>query len=87
MERMIQLEAIYREGVLQPLEPLELAEDQQVVITVYLPEGTSSEVTLQAWTQVYSGMTEEDIRQVETIALDRSDFSRDPRVDDAGLSP
>lgn len=75
MGRVIQLEAIYREGVFQPLEPLRLPEDQQVTISVYLPESAAPEVVLREWAQVYSALDQTDIDEIESIALDRANFS------------
>jgi predicted DNA-binding antitoxin AbrB/MazE fold protein len=77
MGRVIQLGAVYREGVLQPLEPLALAEDQQVVISVYVPEENRTEEMLREWAQVYSGLNEDEIRDIEAVTLERSNFSRD----------
>ena len=69
------LEAIYQNGVLTPLEPLNLEERQRVVITIRLlpsDEADKSEKTLKAWQQVYVGLSEEEITEIEQIALDRS---------------
>lgn len=72
MERV--LEAVYTNGVLTPLEPLDLSEHQRVIITIHLPTPATSEKALLAWQQVYAGLSEEDIGEIEQIALDRSHF-------------
>ena len=74
MERT--LEAVYRNGVLRPLEPLDLPEDQHVTITIHWPIPEDPDEALQAWEQVYAGHSDEEISEVERIALDRSRFMR-----------
>lgn len=67
------LEAIYQNGVLIPLEPLDLSEHQHVIITIRLTssdELDQSEKTLKAWQQVYAEFSEEEITEIEQIALD-----------------
>lgn len=74
MERV--LEAIYQNGAFTPLEPLNLPEHQHVVITIHLPAPEEPDEALVAWQQVYAGLSEEDVAEVEHIALDRSHFMR-----------
>jgi predicted DNA-binding antitoxin AbrB/MazE fold protein len=68
------LEAIYRGGVFRPLEPLALPDNQRVVITLQLPAQERPGEALAAWRQVYAGLSDEDVAEVEDIALDRSHF-------------
>ena len=70
------VEAIYEDGMLKPLERLDLPEHQRVRITIHEPIVESPEETLEAWHQVYEGCTDEEIAQIEAIALDRSRFMR-----------
>ena len=70
------VEAIYENGTLKPLETLDLPEHQRVRITIHEPIVESPEETLEAWRQVYQGCADEEIAQVEAIALDRSRFMR-----------
>jgi predicted DNA-binding antitoxin AbrB/MazE fold protein len=70
------VEAIYENGMLRPLEMLDLPEHQRVRITIHEPIVESPEETLEAWHQVYEGCADEEIAQIETIALDRSRFMR-----------
>ena len=74
MERT--LPAVYEQGVLTPLEPLDLPEHQLVIITIHGPAPESPDETLEAWQRVYEGFSEEEIVQVEALALDRSRFMR-----------
>jgi predicted DNA-binding antitoxin AbrB/MazE fold protein len=70
------VEAIYENGMLRPLETLDLPEHQRVRITIHESIVESPEETLEAWQQVYEGCADEEIAQIETIALDRSRFMR-----------
>ena len=61
----------YHDGVLQPLEPLALAEETEVQVTVDTTVAVSADEILRRATQVYQGLTSDQIAEVETIALDR----------------
>ncbi len=70
------LDAVYEDGVLYPLETLDLAEHQRVPITVS-SSGESGDTrpgedALNAWLEVYDGLSAEDMAEVEAIALDCS---------------
>lgn len=68
------LEAIYESGVFKPLAPLDLPEHQRVVVTIHLPPTESPDTGLEAWQQVYASLSEQDIVDIESIALDRGHF-------------
>ncbi len=69
------LEAIYENGVLRPLEKPDLAENQRVVLElVESHSDTEVEEYLGLCHKVYEGLSDEDIADVEAIALDRSHF-------------
>lgn len=70
------VEAIYENGALKLLEMLDLPEHQCVRITIHESIVESPDETLEAWHQVYEGCAEEEIVQIEAIALDRSRFMR-----------
>jgi predicted DNA-binding antitoxin AbrB/MazE fold protein len=72
------IKARYHDGVLQPLEPLTLTNDAEVQVTVETDISVSAEDILQRAAAVYHGLTTEQIAQVETIALDRRPFFREP---------
>lgn len=72
------IKARYHDGVLQPLEPLALADEAEVQVTVETAPSVSAEDILQRAAQVYQGFTAEDIAQAEAIALDRRHFFREP---------
>jgi len=67
-------EAIYEDGVLKPLEPIKLPEHQRVTITIQLPLVENPDQELESWHQVYAGLSDKDISEIESIALDRSHF-------------
>lgn len=74
MERVI--EAIYENGVLTPVESLDLPERQRLVIIIRLPSTEDPDQVLQAWQGVYEGLSEQDVVEIESIALDRNHFMR-----------
>jgi glycerol-3-phosphate dehydrogenase len=60
------------------LEPLSLADEAEVQITVDTEMAVNAEEILRRAGRVYHGFTDEDIAQVEAIALDRQHFFREP---------
>lgn len=69
------IKARYHDGVLQPLEPLALADDTEVQVTVETAIPVSAEDILQRAARVYQGFTAEEVAQVEAIALTGSTSS------------
>ncbi len=69
--------AVFEKGVFRPLEPLDqtVTEGQEVRLVVEIPE--SSKSILDLVTQVYAGLSPEDINAVEQIALRRDNFFGD----------
>jgi predicted DNA-binding antitoxin AbrB/MazE fold protein len=70
-------EAVYEDGVLKPLEDPGLPEHHRFSVQVQEVDAAEAASELGAWHEVYDGLSEEDIKAVETMALDRSRFSRD----------
>ncbi|MGH7961308.1 MAG: antitoxin family protein [Candidatus Binatia bacterium] len=68
------LEAIYESGVFKPLETIHLSEHQRVLLTIHSLLADSPHTKLEAWQQVYAGLSDQDITEIEAIALDRSRF-------------
>jgi len=68
------LEAIYEDGVLKPLEPIKLPEHQRVTITIQPLLIENPDQELESWHQVYAGLSDKEISEIESIALDRSHF-------------
>ena len=71
------LEAVYEDGVLRPLEDPGLQERQRVLLEIRFEPLEQASSALEAWHQVYEGLSEGEIADVEAMALDRSRFSRD----------
>ncbi len=63
-------EAVYEHGVLRPLAPVDLEEGQRVRFRL------ADEDPIELTGRVYDGLSEEDIAEVESIALDRSGWHR-----------
>ncbi len=72
------IKARYHDGVFQPLEPLILADEAEVQLTVETESTVSVDDILQRATRVYQGLTPDEIAQVENIALNRQAFFREP---------
>jgi predicted DNA-binding antitoxin AbrB/MazE fold protein len=75
------IEAIYQNGIFKPLNPIseELAEGEMVEITIK-DKKLSPDEMLKLAGQVYDGLSDEDIEEIERIALDRSNFFGDRKI-------
>lgn len=71
------LKAIYENGVFRPLEKPELTEGQPVQITVDTSTPFTPQEMLQLAAEVYEGLSETDIDEIEEIALKRDYFFSD----------
>ena len=69
-------EAVYEDGVLKPLEDPGLPEHHRFSVQVQELGEKDADDELAAWHRVYAGLSDEDIAEVEKIALDRSRFLR-----------
>jgi predicted DNA-binding antitoxin AbrB/MazE fold protein len=67
-------EAVYENGVLKPLWPIKLLEHQRVTIMIQFPIIENPDQELESWHQVYSELSDQEIKEIESIALDRSHF-------------
>ncbi len=77
MERVV--EAVYQDGVLTPLEPLDLPNSQRVTLTIQVPSQPADSDPVGGWRSVYDGLAEEELREIERIILDRTTFMRPVR--------
>ena len=75
------IEAIYQNGMFKPLNPVseEIAEGETVEITIS-EKRLSPEEMLKLASQVYEGLSNEDVAEIERIALDRSNFFGDRKL-------
>ncbi len=70
------LEAIYENGVFKPVKTPRISEGQHVRLTVETaPEATPEEL-LKLAAEVYQGLSDKQIHEIEAIALNRTDFFR-----------
>ncbi len=69
------LTAVYENGVCRPFEDPGPDEHQKGTVEILAQPETSPCDALAAWQRVYEGLSDEQIREIEEIALDRSRFS------------
>ena len=74
MERIV--EAVYENGVLTPLQPLDLPDHQRVTIRVQALGEPADADPLSGWRRVYEGLAENELDAIEGIILDRAGFMR-----------
>ena len=69
------LDAVFKDGSFKPLNngSLPFAEGQRVKLTVETPAETQDDL-IELAAQVYDGLTEEEVNEVERLALDRNSF-------------
>jgi predicted DNA-binding antitoxin AbrB/MazE fold protein len=70
------LEAIYENGVFRPLKRPNISEGLQVRLVVETPSEEAAEDLLELARQVYQGLSDNQINEIEQIALNRRDFFR-----------
>jgi predicted DNA-binding antitoxin AbrB/MazE fold protein len=68
------LDAVYENGVFRPLQAPEVAEGQQVQLVVKTTTELTPDEMLELAAQVYQGLSDQDINDIEQIALDRENF-------------
>ncbi len=68
------LNAIYENGIFRPLKPLEIPEGQQVLLKVETLSEDFPDDLLELAVQVYKGLSEKQIDEIEQIAFNRRDF-------------
>lgn len=65
------VEAVYEKGTLRPLEPLDLAEGQHVRLQLEVED------PIELAGRVYDGLLDEEVDEIERIALDRRGWHRE----------
>ena len=68
------VEAVFEKGLLRPLGAVHLKEGQRARVTIIASEEFEAEEMIQAALRVYDGLSEEDVAEVEMIALERADL-------------
>ncbi|MFB2919087.1 antitoxin family protein [Aerosakkonema funiforme] len=72
---MIQtLDAIYEQGVFRPLTKPEISDGESVKLIIETSSRANPDEMLKLAAQVYEGLSEEAINEIEQIAGDRSNF-------------
>ena len=69
------IEAIFEKGVLRPVSPLNIPEHKKITLIIEDELGEPADI-LSLSSLVYSGLSPQDIKEIEKLALDRSRFSR-----------
>ena len=72
------LEAVFEDGSFKPVDngSLPFSEGQRVKLTVEVPTETQDDL-LRLAAQVYEGLSDKDIDEIERIAFDRGNFFHD----------
>ncbi len=75
------IEAIYQNGMFKPITPVaaEIMEGETVEIIIEDKKLSPAEM-LKLAGKVYEGLSDDDIDEIEKIALDRSNFFGDRKV-------
>lgn len=81
------LDAVFENGAFRPLSPgkVPLSQGQRVTLTIETPLHERVDLIGLA-TKVYEGLTDEQIDEIERLALDRSNFFGDQTTDEPSRS-
>ncbi len=77
------IEAIYQNGMFKPLKPVseEITDGEKVKLVVETETENEEENSIMKLAEnFYEGISEEDIDEIEKIALDRSNFFGDRKL-------
>lgn len=75
------VDAVYEDGVFRPLSPVtdSVAEGQHVRLTISpVSEAGDSDDPLELLRNIYAGVSEEEISEIEKVMLDRSNWRSKP---------
>ncbi|MBU1728314.1 antitoxin family protein [Patescibacteria group bacterium] len=71
------IEAIYENEVFKPLNHLDLSEGQHVRLVVEMFTQDKADEMLELAAQVYEGLSDQDVDEIERMALNRREFFRE----------
>lgn len=71
------IEAVYEKGVFKPTKQIRLKEHQRVRLIVEDEKVKVPRKIINLASKVYENLTPKDIKEIELVALDRSNFSRE----------
>ncbi|MGI8494583.1 MAG: antitoxin AF2212-like protein [Pyrinomonadaceae bacterium] len=75
------IEAIYQNGIFKPLNPVsDEIEEGEMVEIIIKDRSFSPDEMLKLAGQIYKGLSDKDIEEIERIALDRSNLSGDRKI-------
>jgi len=75
------LDAIYEKGVFRPLTKPEIAEGETVKLIVETSAQFNPDEMLKLAAQVYEGLSEEQVNEIEQIAIDRTQFKTQSTIE------
>lgn len=76
LETIRVFEAVYEGGVLKLIGDSRLPENHRFSVQVQELREPDADSVLAGWHRVYEGLSDEEVAEVEAVALDRSRFSR-----------
>jgi predicted DNA-binding antitoxin AbrB/MazE fold protein len=81
------LDAVFENGAFRPLSPakVSLSPGQRVRLIVET-RGQENEDLIELAAKVYEGLTDEQVDEIERLALDRSNFLGDDNIDEPARS-
>ena len=81
------MDAVFENGTFRPLGPakVSLSQGQRVKLIVETPPDKGADLIALA-AKVYEGLTDEQIDEIERLALDRSNFFEDQGTDEPARS-
>lgn len=73
---MKRVHAIYEEGVLKPLEPVQIQEHTRVLLEITIEKDRAREIAdlLQLARSSYEGLSEKQLALIESTTLDQAHF-------------
>jgi predicted DNA-binding antitoxin AbrB/MazE fold protein len=74
------IDAIYENGIFRPMQPQAIGISEGKLVRITVEDETEPEF-LKLATCVYDGLSDEEIDEIEQIALDRSNFFGTRSVD------
>lgn len=72
MEQIV--EAVYEKGLFRPLMTINLPEQKHVALKIYALDRQAARNMLSEMKKVYEGLSEQELAEVENVALARGDF-------------
>jgi predicted DNA-binding antitoxin AbrB/MazE fold protein len=68
------VDAIYENGIFKPLKDIHISSGQKVKLIIEIDDEESVKDILKSATDVYDGLSDDDISDIEKIAFNRNEF-------------